>query len=298
MTEHSYRSFAKINLHLAVVGRRADGYHELRTVFQTIESHDRVRVAVRPGRGVSVVVPGGGAPEGDSNLAYRAAALLLDEHGVEKKIEIEIEKRIPAGGGLGGGSSNAATVLFALDELLDLGTGVERLAALGRQLGADVPYFLFGGAALGTERGDVITPLQEGAPFELFLGLPGVAVPTVDVFRRLRLPPERPDPPELTRWLEGVPPSEPSLPDGWNDLEEPVLAHYEAVAGVYNALRRAGASMVRLSGSGGTVFAVFGPDDETVPPTIERVASQLPGGAQLRRTKTLTREEFERRRRG
>jgi 4-diphosphocytidyl-2-C-methyl-D-erythritol kinase len=173
---------AKINWTLEVLGRRPDGYHEVRTVLQTVDLCDRVRVSPAADLELALTGPVGqaGPPAGragapltgappSENLAYRAAALLQDRAGRPALgARIELEKAIPAGAGLGGGSSDAAATLRALDRLWGLGLPLAELARLSARLGADVPFFLFGGTALGRGRGDEVTPLPD-APLQRFL---------------------------------------------------------------------------------------------------------------------------------
>lgn len=184
---------AKINWTLEVLGRRSDGYHEVRTVLQTVDLCDRI--TVWPAAELELVVRG---PAGEptaavagvlpfENLAYRAAALLRD-HGVASGARIELEKVIPVGAGLGGGSSDAAATLRALDRLWGLHLARDELARLGAQLGADVPFFLFGGAALARGRGDEVTPLPDAPPRRLLLVVPRRSLEgkTAAMYARLR----------------------------------------------------------------------------------------------------------------
>jgi 4-diphosphocytidyl-2-C-methyl-D-erythritol kinase len=167
---------AKINWTLEILGRRDDGYHEVRTILQTIDLADHV--TVRPGPGISLQV-GGPAPVDaplEENLAYRAAALLREEAGVREGAEIELWKRVPAAAGLGGGSSDAAAVLRALSALWGLDLPAEHLAALGAKLGSDVPFFCHGGTALGAGRGDQVQPLPDIPEQWLVLALPPLTV--------------------------------------------------------------------------------------------------------------------------
>ncbi len=143
----TFRSFAKINLHLQVVGRRADGYHELVTVFQTVDLSDLLTLELR-GADVQLNVSEGDAPGGEENLAYQAAQEFLQRWAPAAGLRMDLKKRIPVGGGLGGGSSNAATVLLGLQRILGVPASRENLQELASQLGADVPYFLWGGTAL------------------------------------------------------------------------------------------------------------------------------------------------------
>ena len=185
----------KINWTLEVLGHRPDGYHEVRTVLQTVDLCDRVRVS--PSTDLELVLTGlvgqAGAPLAgvppSENLAYRAAALLRDRAGGQALgARIELEKAIPAGAGLGGGSSDAAATLRALDRLWGLGLAPAELARLGAQLGADVPFFLFGGTALGRGRGDEVTPLPDVRSRRLLLVIPRgrLARKTAAMYARLR----------------------------------------------------------------------------------------------------------------
>ena len=183
---------AKLNLFLHVTGRRADGYHLLETVFQLIDFGDTVRLAVRSDGGIRRVNALAGIPEAD-DLTVRAAQLLKTETGCALGVDIEIEKRIPIGGGLGGGSSDAATVLLALNRLWNLGLARARLMELGLKLGADVPFFIFGGNAFATGVGEELQALE--LPSHSFVVLkPQVDVPTAAIFRS----------PDLTRNAKSV----------------------------------------------------------------------------------------------
>lgn len=280
----TFRSFAKINLHLQVDARRSDGYHELRTVFQTVDLHDVISLTALDTPGISLQVPGGGAPEDESNLAYQAARRLLDLAPSDRGLRIELHKRIPAGGGLGGGSGNAATVLLGAREVLGLEVTDEALARLGRELGADVPFFFVGGTALGVGRGDEIVALPEMPSEEVLLVDPGVAVSTAEVFGALPAPRARPLPGPIEGLVGGRAPGSIAELEGFNDLESTVLEGFPAVRSVYNALRRAGADVVRLSGSGATVFACFAD-----PQRASKAQSNLPSGAKAVNARTLSR---------
>src|SRR5207237_58280 len=177
------RSYAKVNLGLEVLGPRHDGYHELRTIFQTIALHDDVVLSARP-REVTLVCDHPEVPADATNLALRAARELKRFARVAAGAQIVLTKRIPVAGGLGGGSSNAATVLMGLDRLWALGLGPARLHPLARRLGADVPYFLIGGTALGLARGDEVYPLRRQVRAEVVVVDPERALSTAAVFRR------------------------------------------------------------------------------------------------------------------
>jgi len=255
------RSFAKINLGLEVMGQRQDGYHELRTLFQTIDLHDDIVLRPRP-RGIVVRCDHPQVPLDGSNLAVRAAEALKRHGRVGGGVEITITKRVPVGGGLGGGSSNAATVLLGLDRLWRLGLGPSGLHPLARRLGADVPFFLVGGTALGLARGDEVYPLRRQVHARVLVVDPGRPVSTAAVFRRLD---EGLTPREnsytifrfVSRDLEG----ENAFSVLSNDLEEAALSQAPdlrvAVERIRGILKGGGCSLAALSGSGSSCFGLF-----------------------------------------
>lgn len=269
-----FSSFAKLNLHLEVLRRRPDGFHELRTVFQTIDLADEIEIERRPGA-IELVVEGApGLPADRQNLVWRAAAAFLERWGSPGEgVAISLRKQIPMGGGLGGGSANAATVLAGMALLADAKPPFAELLAVAAELGSDVPFFLYGGTALGTGRGERIEPLPDPAapPLDLWLAIPPVAAPTAAVFRAHALG-RRPDGGDLTgREISEREPE--ALPRAWgellggNDLEPTCLELFPPVRDVYNRLSESEALAVRLSGSGSTIFALF----------RDRVAGQAAG---------------------
>lgn len=273
-----------------MIGRRSDGYHELRTLFQTIDLHDLVTVALGES-GIRLVLEEGSAPAGAENLAWRAAAGFLERWGAAGAgVDIGLAKRLPMGGGLGAGSSNAATVLEALRELTGRPRDRAELWPLARQLGADVPFFLVHGTALGVGRGDEVIPLPDLEPEELVVVVPPIAVPTAEAFARLELADARPIAPSLLALAAGAG-GRPSELVAWNDFQEPVLGWYPAVAQVYNALLDAGARVVRLSGTGSTLFGFF-----EEPPSVGAIRKRMPVGSQVYGAKTLSRREAVRQR--
>ncbi len=255
------KSYAKINLGLEVLGLRDDGYHELRTLFQTIDLHDDIVLRPRP-RGVSVRCRHPRVPRDETNLTVRAAEALRRYARVSAGVEIAITKRIPVAGGLGGGSSNAASVLMGLDRMWRLGLGPDGLHRLARRLGADVPYFLLGGTALGLGRGDEVYPLRRQLRAWVVLVDPGLPVSTAGVFSRIdgSLTPRENSTSIfyfVSRELEGV--------GGYrllvNDLEEAAMEEAPAlrdrVVCVRDVLRGEGARLAALTGSGSSFFGLF-----------------------------------------
>ena len=249
---------AKLNLFLHVVGRRADGYHLLQSAFTLIDRMDRLRFRVRADgeiRRTSELA--GVAPEED--LVVLAARALQDASGASLGADIEVEKTIPMGAGLGGGSSDAATTLMALDRLWATRLGPQALHDLGLTLGADVPFFLFGRNAWVEGVGERLAPLDLPARWYVVL-VPPVAVPTREIFAA----------PELTRNTEALKMADFSAFEGFrNDLEPVVTSRYPQVASHLEWLGRHGKA--RLTGSGSCVFAGF--DDRAA---AEGVMAQVP----------------------
>ena len=244
-----YPAPAKLNLFLHVLGRREDGYHELQTVFRLIDRMDRVGVA--PRKDGKVVFDG---PFGEDNLCVRAARL------VGKGCDLALEKNIPVGGGLGGGSSDAATTLLVLNRLWNLGLSRKRMAELALKLGADVPFFLLGKNAIGEGIGERLTPIDLPPAWYLVL-VPQVSVSTKETFssaltsqaKRLKIPP----------FLSG---------QGQNDLEPVVTVRYPEVAAQLAWLRQR-SPQARMTGSGACVFAEFESEAQA-----RALHTQLPGG--------------------
>jgi 4-diphosphocytidyl-2-C-methyl-D-erythritol kinase len=286
------RSYAKVNLGLEVLGTRADGYHELRTLFQTVDLHDDLRL--RPTRkDIAVVCAHPGVPEDATNLAFRAAEALRRHAKIASGVEIRIEKRIPVAGGLGGGSSNAAATLLALDRLWATGLGIDGLQPLARRLGADVPYFLYGGTALGLARGDEIYPLRRQVKAHVVIVDPGRPVSTAAVFARVdaSLTP-RENSNTIFRFVSRDLEGKEAFPVLANDLERAALEEAPDLARVVGRIRdalvREGALLASLSGSGSSYFGVFD-DAQRARRAHAALASQ---GFAVHRCRTLSLDQY------
>jgi 4-diphosphocytidyl-2-C-methyl-D-erythritol kinase len=252
---------AKLNLFLHVVGRRDDGYHLLQTVFRFLDFSDQLRFALQENGALRLHAPTPGVPE-ESDLCIRAAKLLRQESGTSLGVEIFLEKRIPMGGGLGGGSSDAATTLLALNRLWGLGWNRSRLMELGLRLGADVPVFIFGENAFAEGIGEKLTPIMLPPAWYLVL-TPPAHVPTAQVFASN----------ELTRNTIPIKIPPFSVAQGHNDLEPVVCRAYPEVARHLQWLRQLDhTTMVAMTGSGACVFAEFANEAEA-----QRALTQLPG---------------------
>jgi 4-diphosphocytidyl-2-C-methyl-D-erythritol kinase len=266
MREVRIPSFAKINLRLDILGKRADGYHELRTIFQTVSLHDELRLRSSKSSEISLTIRGNEELAREpvkTNLAYRAVEALRHELKIRRGVELELRKTIPSGGGLGGGSSNAAAALFGYLQLVGRKLPIAVLLELAASLGADVPIFLFGGRALGAGRGDEIYPLPDIAKLALLIVAPrDIRVPTADAFRWLNAPVRNAA--TLTKLA-----ADPKLWEfcalSWsaqgnglsNDFEKPVFKRHNRLDQIKRVLLHKGAAEASLAGSGSAVFGVF-----------------------------------------
>lgn len=247
---------AKVNLTLDVLGNLPDGYHEVRTVMQLLDLCDILEIS--SGRsGITLSSDSKGIPIGPENLVYRAAQLLLARTGLEKKAHINIIKRIPVAAGLGGGSSNAAAALWGLNHFWELGFTPEELMEMGAEIGADVPFFLTAGTALGTGRGDKLTPLPSPPPMGVLLVKPYFGVSTAQVYKMF----------DTLSGVTGY--STDSMLQALekrdvnaiaahlgNDLEPVTASLYPEIRAIKKDLLDAGALGAEMSGSGPTVFAL------------------------------------------
>ncbi|HXP79642.1 MAG TPA: 4-(cytidine 5'-diphospho)-2-C-methyl-D-erythritol kinase, partial [Verrucomicrobiae bacterium] len=253
-------AYAKVNLRLDVLGVRADGYHELRTVFQAISLHDTLVLETKREPGIDLHITGNsqlaGEP-GQNNLVYRAIDQLAREIGFERGVRAVLTKRIPVGRGLGGGSSDAAAALLGLLRLTGKRIAAARLLEIASGLGADVPFFLQGGRALGIGRGDEIYPLPDVARRQVLVISPHeIAVPTKDAYRWLSQELTNGDgPTKLMRFCALC-----WSPQGGalsNDFEAAVFPRYPRLAAIKRELLQQGAAEASLAGSGSAVFGVY-----------------------------------------
>jgi 4-diphosphocytidyl-2-C-methyl-D-erythritol kinase len=285
------RAHAKVNLDLRVLGTRADGFHELRTVFQAIELHDTLTWQERPGT-FTVKCRTAGVPLDDTNLVSQAASRLwkvLGRAGQPRDVAVSIDKRIPLQAGLGGGSADAAAALLALARLWG-GAPMTLLREVGTAIGADVSFFLSGGTALGLGLGEEIYPLVDLPPHWIVIVRPPFGVSTAEAYawydddraaglkeaRELQLLPV----PWPTRAAQMI-----------NDLEPPVVRRHPEITGLKNALREAGAVAAAMSGSGSAVFGLF----RGRAAAMRAVKPLSRGGNRALLTRTITRADYERR---
>jgi 4-diphosphocytidyl-2-C-methyl-D-erythritol kinase len=268
-------SFAKLNLDLRVGNKRADGYHEMRTVFQTISLKDDLAIELERTRKTEILLDS--SVEIPENLVVRGAKAVLDHLRLTARVRFVLEKRIPMGAGLGGGSSNAAAVLIALPALLGKPIPLAELGRLGAQLGSDVPYFLCGGTAVGLGRGTELYPLPDLPAVTALVVASGLHVSTAEAYRALnrgvRSEPEAPALPNVTNALTSLDEflmlrefqavvwrlsaSGLALLPLKNDFEEVVFQKHPELRQLVRKLRRLGAQPAQMTGSGSAVFGIF-----------------------------------------
>jgi 4-diphosphocytidyl-2-C-methyl-D-erythritol kinase len=278
-------AFAKINLCLHVLGRRPDGYHELRTIFQSISLHDTLELSLATSPGITLETNDAALPAGRENLVYRALETLSSELGMRGGLHARLEKRIPVARGLGGGSSDAAAALIGLLRLTRKTVPLPRLMEIGASLGADVPFFLFGGRALAIGRGDEIYPLTDTAKRSILVISPqGIGVSTKEAYQWVSE--------ELTNRSEP-----PNIWGFWalcwsrpeavsNDFERPVFSRHPRLGEIRAGLLERGAADAALAGSGSAVFGVF-----RNPAQARRAARAFPEDSVFV-VETLSREKY------
>jgi 4-diphosphocytidyl-2-C-methyl-D-erythritol kinase len=267
------RAFAKINLSLRVLGTREDGYHELRTTFQSIALHDKLTIARAHGP-FRLTCDDPNCPSDYTNLIWRAAEEVwraAGRRGAPRNVAVDLQKRIPLNAGLGGGSTDGAAALRALGRMWRVDEAT--LRAIARRLGADVPYFFEGGTVLGLERGDLLFPLIDRPPAHVVLALPNFGVSTKEAFL----------------WFDAMGTQDPKDKnrEPVNDLEAPVSSRHPEIARLVTVFRRAGASQAGMSGSGSTVFGLFGSERAAL-----RAARTVPATTLV--TRTLNRQQYQR----
>jgi 4-diphosphocytidyl-2-C-methyl-D-erythritol kinase len=285
-------SFAKINWALHVLGRRQDDYHELHTIFQTVTLHDRLQLTLCADERIEIRCDAPGIPVDESNLIYAAASSLRERYDIAKGVRVSLEKRIPTGGGLGGGSSNAAVTLLGLAHLWRIETTVSELAELGASLGADVPFFFTGGTAEGTGLGTDISPLADVAETHLLIVTPGIKVLTAEAYKALSAPALTKAKGDIMLSISRADAQFSDLLPYYlhNDFERVVLRLEPEIERAKNALRLAGARGSLLAGSGASVFGIF--DNREAQERAARLLEMEQRGWQIFSCKTLGRADY------
>jgi 4-diphosphocytidyl-2-C-methyl-D-erythritol kinase len=313
------RSFAKINIGLRIGPRREDGFHELRTIYQTLDIHDVIKVDVGRGVGIEIFCKHPGVPADESNTCWRVAERVLKTLKIRGKVRITIEKHLPVQGGLGGASSNAVATMFALERVLKARLTAGDRLRIASEVGSDLPLFLIGGTVLGTGRGEQVYAAEDLPRLHCVLATPAVGVSTPAAFADWderacahsklthsgRSDKINTFSQSVYEWLNGSRFSPTGVPDkGWdraeallldlvragieNDFESVVFPKYPALREVKRVLERSDAGYVSLSGSGSTVYGLF--KDEQTAATVARKINDV--GTPAKATVTLSRTEY------
>ncbi len=270
---------AKVNLFLKVISKREDGYHDILSLMQPVSLFDVIQMRIEEGSGISTRVTGTGmggylppVPDGPENLAYKAAELFLKEAGLKRAVEIEIRKQIPSGAGLGGGSSNAATVLMGLNDALGQVIDHDELLTLSASLGSDVPFFLLKGSALASGRGEILERISIPL-YDYVLVNPGFEVSSGWAYDNLDL--TKKDEDNMLMYSKSALMDSHHIKDLLvNDLEPAVLERYPQILEIKEELLATDTQGVLMSGSGPTVFALYG-DLDKAKAAFEAVGSRL-----------------------
>jgi 4-diphosphocytidyl-2-C-methyl-D-erythritol kinase len=308
-------SFAKINIGLRIGGRRADGFHELRTIYQTIDLHDRLRVEVARGTGIEIRSKNRRVPDDETNTCWRMAGRLMKALKARGRVVIQVDKELPVQGGLGGASSNAVATLLALERATGRRLPPEERLRLAAEVGSDLPLFLIGGTVLGVGRGEEVYPVEELPALDCVIVTPEIGISTPKAFADLDA--KRAD--KLTAkttsdtlegfsravfaWLRGSSTGVPAKGSGdraeallldlvragiENDFESVVFPQHLELRAVKRALEREGAAYASLSGSGSTVYGLFKSRGAAQAAATRLSANGMAAVA----TKTLARREY------
>jgi len=277
------KSFAKINLGLEIVGKRTDGYHDIRTLFQTISLADELHLEPAPAGAIHITGDDPSVAWDETNLVHRAARLLREKTGTDQGARILVKKSVPAGRGLGGGSSNAAAALLGLNRMWGLGIDAPGLAGLARRLGADVPFFLHGGLCLGEDIGDRLTRLPDLAPLPCLLVFPPFPIPTASIYAGVG--PSLTSAGKVSKIMRFLESGDFGLLE--NDLEHVILRAYPELESWKKFFGERGAILSRVSGSGSAVYGLFADEESAM-----EAQRRLPGTPAARLAAILPREGY------
>ena len=263
MDEISLKALAKINLGLDVVRRRDDGYHEVRMIMQTIHLYDRLKISKTKNKGIEIKTNLSFLPVNENNLVYKAGKLLMDEFDIKEGMLVELIKKIPVAAGMAGGSTDAAAMLYGMNQIFELGLSRKQLMERGVKIGADVPYCIMRGTALAEGIGEELTSLPPMVKCPVLIAKPPISVSTKFVYQNLKLDENtiHPDIDKIvsnikSKDLKGV------AENRGNVLETVTIPNYPVIDEIKSRMIEAGALNAMMSGSGPTVFGIF--DDEEV----------------------------------
>ena len=277
------KSFAKINLGLEIIRKRDDGYHEVRTLLQAVNFYDVLEFCPTPEGRIILQGDDQAISWGKDNLIFKAALLLKENFRITQGIEIGVTKTIPPGKGLGGGSSNAAMTLYALNKCWALGLGKKALMDFGRELGADVPFFLEGGLCLGTARGDNITPVADLVSISCLLVLPELSISTASVYEQLRFSLTSPSKDsKIIKFLDCR-----ELGFLENELEETVFRLHPQLRAIKSLFQSHGSELSLVSGTGSALFGLFS-DRKKAEKALSEIEKSFPSLL----VETLSRERY------
>jgi 4-diphosphocytidyl-2-C-methyl-D-erythritol kinase len=282
--KQTWRAFAKINLDLRVLGKRPDGFHDIRTLLQVIDLHDEIRVSSAKAFHFTTTA----GPEDDSNLIVRAVRAFERETSIGVNLDFAVSKKIPSGAGLGGASADAAVTLLGLSRWFNRQMPGERFQTILSELGSDLPFFSVGGRAVATGRGEELFPLKDWTDYWLVLVSPGFSVPTSEAYSWLT--PPRDSNKIFSFCVRFVPPhgfAEPVSDFQPNDFELPLLRRFPELAEIKRKLSASGARLAALTGSGSTMFGVFGNEASAA-----RAASSIDRRNNVRLSRPLGRVEY------
>ena len=263
MDEIKLKALAKINLGLDVVRRREDGYHEVRMVMQTIHLYDQLRIQKSETPGIQIHSNLSFLPVNENNLVYKAGKLLMDEFDIHTGVSVELNKRIPVAAGMAGGSTDAAAMLYGMNQLFGLKLKRKDLMERGVQIGADVPYCIMRGTALAEGIGEKLSSLPPMVKCPVLIAKPAVSVSTKFVYQNLKLNEQTPHP-DIDALITDIRNSDLDniCADMGNVLETVTIPNYPVIARIKEQMLKSGAKASMMSGSGPTVFGLFG-DEET-----------------------------------
>lgn len=273
------QAFAKINLDLRILGRRDDGYHEVRTVLQTIDWSDDIRIESAD----HFEFIEHGMDAGETNLVVRAVRAFEGLTGQQVKARIELVKRVPAGAGLGGGSADAAVTMLGLQRLYNIPIAEQEMCRVLGELGSDIPFFIYGGRALGTGRGNEIIPLADESDYLIVVVVPGIVIPTREAYSWLTSSGKSNT---INRFCGQQVSDSPEAQPG-NDFESVVFPRHPLLSEIKNELFRAGARSAALSGTGSAVFGIFGDAENAA-----RAAVLVSTFGDVKITRPLSRPEY------
>lgn len=258
MDNITLKALAKINLGLDVVRRREDGYHEVRMIMQTIHLYDKLDIKKTTEAGIAITSNLSYVPTNENNLVYKAGKLLMDEFDIKEGVSVHLQKRIPVAAGMAGGSSDAAAMLYGMNQIFDLGLSRRDLMERGVKIGADVPYCLMRGTALAEGIGEKLTSLPPMVKCPVLIAKPAISVSTKFVYENLKLD-ENTEHPDIDQLLADIKNKDLHAIAGHmgNVLESVTIPEYPIIAQIKEQMLRSGAVNSMMSGSGPTVFGLF-----------------------------------------